>query len=426
MRNLSRWVRLTSGTVVLVGLTVVVGDLAAFTQTVNNYDCIDSDEATGPTFIWDDISTSGTALTLVFTPDDGTATVTIPWTFTFFGTGYNAVVVSANGLLDFGGTGSGEYVNQDLPNGTVPNAIVAAFWQDLHAGTGDVRWQVLGSAPNRRLVISWNGVTHYPDTSPNRFTFQVALYEQSSGIRIQYQTMADNGGTLYAAGQGATVGIENSTGTAENEYLFSGNPAGNAIANGLAIGFKPTGSATPWPAAAPAGPVDPTALVQSDTAGGPNTPGLVDGDGSVSFRGNVSHTNPLVMVQLQVEVKPVPTPFDGTNVPIPLATGNQVVGAGVSETTVTGLTNGDFKWRARTIAGVTNSGWVEYDAGLNPDFTIAIGGGGGGGPSGRNNSNGDSWINDSPLCLGGVPGSGAGGILWAGLALALALGTRRR
>ncbi|MBI2933575.1 MAG: hypothetical protein HYY16_18185 [Planctomycetes bacterium] len=109
------------------------------------------------------------------------------------------------------------------------------------------------------------------------------------------------------------------------------------------------------------------------------------------------------------EIKPDPTPFDGTGNPVPLVTGNFVGrGGGVSEAIATGLPDGDYKWRARTLVGATPSDWVEYDAGLNPDSTVDIsaGGGGGSGPASRDNGNADSWINDSSLCLAGIP-SGA-------------------
>lgn len=228
----------------------------AFTQSAGGYACSDSEEATGgPAFAWDDISVTGTLLTFTNT-DDGKATVAFPsgWSFTLMGTAYTSFAVSTNGFLEFTvptSTSIG-YLNTNLPNTLDPDNLVAAFWDDLHLGSGQVRWQVLGAAPNRRLVVSWLGITHFPSTSPHVFTFQAALFEQGNGVRLQFQTMNDNGGTAFAAGQSATTGVEGSgaTGTG-NQYGYNGTfPTGatNTIYAGLAVAFLPsTASTAPWP-----------------------------------------------------------------------------------------------------------------------------------------------------------------------------------
>jgi hypothetical protein len=264
----------------------------AFTQSAGGYACSDSEEATGgPAFAWDDIAATGTLLAFA-NVDDGKATVAFPagWSFTFMGTAYTSMAVSTNGFLEFTvptSTSIG-YLNTPVPNTLDPDNLVAAFWDDLHLGSGQVRWQVIGTAPNRRLVVSWLGITHYPSTSPHVFTFQVALFEQGNGVRVQYQAMNDNGGTAFAAGQSATTGVEGSgaTGTG-NQYGYNGTfPTGatNTIYGGLAVAFLPsTAAAPPWPTTG-APPPPPPPPPPSGGGGGATSAVANDDDASRTHR----------------------------------------------------------------------------------------------------------------------------------------------
>ena len=78
---------------VQVGLT---GGSAA-----DGFTFIDSQESTGPDFFWIDISETGTALDL---GDDAGSSVSIPFSFSYYGTGYTSIGVGANGGLYFDGT----------------------------------------------------------------------------------------------------------------------------------------------------------------------------------------------------------------------------------------------------------------------------------------------------------------------------------
>jgi MSHA biogenesis protein MshQ len=70
-----------------------------------------------------------------------------------------------------------------------------------------VKYELLGAAPNRRLVISWDNVKLYNQTA--RYNFQVALYESPTGgldsnFKFQYTTGS-------STGSAATVGVQVST-----------------------------------------------------------------------------------------------------------------------------------------------------------------------------------------------------------------------
>jgi hypothetical protein len=74
---------------------------------------------------------------LNLTGDDQTVSVSLPFTFNFAGTNYTSIVVSSNGNAHFG-TASSAYSNAANPNTAAPNALNAAFWDELNPSAGGV------------------------------------------------------------------------------------------------------------------------------------------------------------------------------------------------------------------------------------------------------------------------------------------------
>ena len=152
------------------------------------------------------------------TGDDQVKTVTLPFTFRFMGTNYTSIKVSSNGNAHFG-TASTAYSNVTIPRTTAPNALIAAFWDDMNpAAGGAIYTGVSGTSPNRIFVIEWRGVPHYGTT--NGATFEIQLFETTNHIWVIYQDTIV-GSTSYNSGLSATAGIENSGGTAGNLYSYN-------------------------------------------------------------------------------------------------------------------------------------------------------------------------------------------------------------
>lgn len=179
--------------------------------------------------------------------DDDQATITLTggFVFRFAGTNYSSVRVLTNGMLQFGAdTGfHRNYTNTNLPagNATAYSGCTAAatarvimpYWTDLdpsRAGAGNVTWEQKGTAPNRRLVVSWNSVWEYGTSTP--YAFQVILYE---GGEFKYQY-----GNANSTGSNATIGVQ----VSNTDYtLYSFDSGYNA--NGAAIRwFIPSGAPT--------------------------------------------------------------------------------------------------------------------------------------------------------------------------------------
>ncbi|MFN7133311.1 MAG: hypothetical protein ACK4N5_14630, partial [Myxococcales bacterium] len=151
---------------------------------------------------------------LAFADDDeALATITLPQGLLLpMGAGNVArLTVSTNGWVGLapGGYTASHPANEDLA-GTALSELVAPFWDDLKLGTGQVRWDVLGTQPDRRVVIGFEGVGVKVGTGVNasvdgELRFQVALFE-SGKVELRYGTLQTND-PQRALGSSATVGV---------------------------------------------------------------------------------------------------------------------------------------------------------------------------------------------------------------------------
>ena len=163
-----------------------------------------------------DATAGGTQLTLA---DDAQATVALPFSFRYYGQPFTSVTVSSNGFLVFGPSPATAWVNSPLPSTAVPNGVVAAYWDDLNPALGGGVWyRSVGTAPNRKLVVSWVGVRHADIAGP--ISFQAVLEETSNEIVLAYQDTL-HGNPAQDHGASATVGIESPDGSLGAQFLYN-------------------------------------------------------------------------------------------------------------------------------------------------------------------------------------------------------------
>lgn len=172
--------------------------------------------------------------------DDDWADVALPggFAFTFAGTAYTSVRVYSNGILAYGADVSGfhrAFTSQALPitaavgsaptgcPNAVPQNLMLPYWLDIVAGTANsttgasVQYELLGTAPNRRFVISWVNVKLYGLTT--RYNFQVQLLESTAGLNGNFRYQYTTGSST---GSGATVGVQLTT-TDSTQYAYNQN-----------------------------------------------------------------------------------------------------------------------------------------------------------------------------------------------------------
>ena len=164
--------------------------------------------------------------------DDGYYDLSLAgFNFQFYKTLVTSVRISTNGYITFGTDGS-NFFNTSIPNASLPNAIIAPFWDDLTVagltGRRGVWWKFYGAAPNRYLVIEWYQVPKLGIPSA-MCSFEIVLYESSDRIKFQYLDVSYDFGAL------ATVGIENFAGTAGIQFSYKTA----SLSNGKAIEFIP-------------------------------------------------------------------------------------------------------------------------------------------------------------------------------------------
>jgi hypothetical protein len=194
-------------------------------------------------FSFIDVSASGGASILTGT-DDGTAALTLPFPFQFYGASYPMVCVSANGaayfinaLAECGSTY--DFANTDLSSTAPPGDRPGLFplWMDLKfegVGAGLV-YQTLGAPGSRKFVLQWKDAR--PVTTDAPLTFEAILNEGSNQILFQYKTVGIDGSPASNGGQ-ATVGIRAVNGHVtlrQIPWSFSAS----VLADGKAILFGP-------------------------------------------------------------------------------------------------------------------------------------------------------------------------------------------
>ncbi len=230
------------------------GDLpytATHTNTSGDYEWGDSlgrGVVPGVKYDWVEISETGTQMGF-YGPDSGKCyPVPIPFGFNFYGTYCTQAGVQIDGSLYFPAADeAGIYPgpnNQPIPHANAHlNRFIALLWDDLYQWPGGIYYQVLGTAPNRRVVIEYSRFSRLEsETQPGETgDFEIVLYEGSSAIELQYKAV-DFGNPLYDFGASATVGIQNSP---AQGVQYSYNTS--SLANELAILFLPPGQSVDHP-----------------------------------------------------------------------------------------------------------------------------------------------------------------------------------
>jgi subtilisin family serine protease len=166
---------------------------------------------TATAYSWRDAVTGGTRLGL--TGDDVSTGVALPFSVNLFGAPHSSLTVSSNGVVGFAGRSLTEYNNAPIPSASLPNDIVAAYWDDLVIPTAGGVWtRTIGTAPTREFVVSWVNMKYYGQGISGGITFQLVFSEANGGVRMQYLDTTI-GYSMSDAGASASAGIENFDGS---------------------------------------------------------------------------------------------------------------------------------------------------------------------------------------------------------------------
>ena len=153
--------------------------------------------------------------------DEGSAAISLPFSFDWYGVDYTTVYVYTNGFISFSPPPSGA-LSLLTPPRNVPSTtnqihnFIGVVWTDLIAGTNpSIRSRVSGLAGSRVVAIQVEGLV--AGNNPNSgVSFQVFLSESNNQVDIVY-------GPNFGLSS-ITAGIENSTGT-DGQNLMASSPS---------------------------------------------------------------------------------------------------------------------------------------------------------------------------------------------------------
>ena len=159
----------------------------------------------------------GTAVS-VGTDDVWSPIINLPFPFCYYGATYTTCKVGSNGAIQFapagGGGGHPWSFTANCPSTALTGAghIFGAYHDidpSINTGSQSVKWYILGTAPCRIFVVSFNNIGHFSCTSM-RTTQMIVLYETTNAIDVYVQRKdlctGWNGGR-------AIIGIQNPAGT---------------------------------------------------------------------------------------------------------------------------------------------------------------------------------------------------------------------
>ena len=189
-----------------------------YTLTFPGADVVTVRVLTGPYTVtpvaFADRAITGTSITILpLEPGE----ITSPFPIRFGGGSFTTLFVDHRGAIQFDGGG----FSADLPafNEPLPSpfrsTLIAPFWDDIGAyynAYADVVWEVIGTAPNRELVVEWRNLERldrYCALFEGYVSFQVVFFESSSDILFNYRDTTFGGDCPDAdGGAEATVGIQ--------------------------------------------------------------------------------------------------------------------------------------------------------------------------------------------------------------------------
>jgi gliding motility-associated-like protein len=160
---------------------------------------------------------------ITFTDDEYSPAVNIGFNFNFYGNSYNQIVIGSNSIVTFDLTqanGYCPYSTSSFPTSVtsgVQNSIALA-WQDIYpplimGNGGGVFYQSIGTAPNRKFVISYESISYFSTSCQSTsecYTSAIVLNETTNEIEM----FTTNKSFCTAWNSGLAVqGIQNASGT---------------------------------------------------------------------------------------------------------------------------------------------------------------------------------------------------------------------
>ncbi len=152
----------------------------------------------------------------VGTDDVWSPVINLPFNFCFYGVNYSQILVGANGDLSFNTANAGLYCPWPF-TATCPSAALSpagnifGIYHDIDPSVcGNIKWNLVGTAPCRIFVVSYDQICQFSCTSI-KSRHMMVLYETTNVIDVYVESKP----TCSSWNSGnAVIGIQNPAGTA--------------------------------------------------------------------------------------------------------------------------------------------------------------------------------------------------------------------
>jgi hypothetical protein len=232
--------------------------------------------------------TTGTTSLVASAIDQGASSLTnIGFNFVFMGNLYSQFSASSNGTMALGGTAIGTAI-YSASGGTITTPLITPWGSDATTTTNGVLSKLIGTAPNRCLVIEFNMALYYLGSAPAS-QMQVRLYETSGVVEFVYGAMAMGTSTTTGAigfAVGATTNslasITNSTNTVSTStWAANATTVSSPVSN---LNSSSNGSRRVYRFTPPSNtPGNPSSLTFTAVTATTETPNWVDNSSGESF-----------------------------------------------------------------------------------------------------------------------------------------------
>jgi len=234
--NFSSWKGKSFSLFLFIALTSVFSFSRVYAQSLANYTF--SSNTTGS--LQD--MTGATVLLTGNHDDTGVPVFAIGFDFYFMGTKYTHISANSNGQARLHTSATATAIGGSNVTGfSVGNATFAPFAGDNEVN-GGMRSIVVGSAPNRRLVIEWNQfyINWVGESNPNNGNMQMVLHETTGVVEYVYGNIFNSSGSaqsrsifISSSNTATTAGYV--TISATPSFTLATAPVTNSIAASVAI-----------------------------------------------------------------------------------------------------------------------------------------------------------------------------------------------
>src|SRR5882724_1843737 len=202
----------------------------------------------------EDMSAGTTQLVAANLDDTPSAVTNIGFDFWYDGVRFTQFSFNPNGVCRLGPVAVSIVFDNSTGFVTTVNAPkIAPYFDDLWTGTnGKVHSKVVGTAPNRKLVVEWLNaqIPRVGAGNPGAGTFQMWLFETTGVVEFVYGSgiviNSVNGGYTVGLQSGAATNFASVTTTgATVSYVTADTTQTNAITNGTKYTFTPNVPAPP-------------------------------------------------------------------------------------------------------------------------------------------------------------------------------------